>query len=187
MFFLILLDADCSGRTLATLLIAWVTIAMVASILLEWEYMWIVLMVLTLLFLFICGYTAYNVKKTNARMLIEQQRRAAIRTVSSITAANRREMELYRTHLHVDLPPSYTSVVTTQTTTSTSPRVSDEDKYENPPPYSIVIASLNNTQEQNAEISSESDVSSSKFRKSSAADAAAATSASTSLACPQER
>lgn len=88
----ILQEADCSGRILASLLIAWVTIAMVASILLEWNYMWIVLMVLTLLFLFICGYTAYNVKKTNARILIEQQRRAAIRTISSITAANRREV-----------------------------------------------------------------------------------------------
>ncbi|XP_050463001.1 uncharacterized protein LOC126857534 isoform X2 [Cataglyphis hispanica] len=182
MFFLVLLDADCSGRALASLLIAWVTIAMIASILLEWNYMWIVLMVLTLLFLFICGYIAYNVKKTNARILIEQQRRAAIRTISSITAANRREMESsYQAHLHVDLPPSYTSVVTTQTTTS--PRTSDDDKYEDPPPYSIVIASLN-TQERNAEISSESDMTSSKFRKNSATDAA---SASTSLACPHGR
>lgn len=88
----ILQDADCSGRALASLLIAWVTITMVASILLEWDYMWIVLMILTLLFLFICGYIAYNVKKTNARILIEQQRRAAIRTISSIAAANRREV-----------------------------------------------------------------------------------------------
>ncbi|KAL6423700.1 hypothetical protein ACFW04_010299 [Cataglyphis niger] len=185
MFFLVLLDADCSGRALASLLIAWVIIAMVASILLEWDYMWIVLMVLTLLFLFICGYIAYNVKKTNARILIEQQRRAAIRTISSITAANRREMESsYQAHLHVDLPPSYTSVVTTQTTTSAFPRAFDDDKYEDPPPYSIVIASLNNTQERNAEISSESGMTSSKFRKNSATDAA---SASTSLACPHGR
>lgn len=91
-------DADCSGRTLATLLIAWVTAAMVASILLQWEYMWIVLAILTLLFLLFCGYTGYKMKKTHARMLLEQQRRAAIRTVSSITAINRRQVldDLYR-------------------------------------------------------------------------------------------
>lgn len=93
----------------------------------------------------------------------------------------------YQAHLHVDLPPSYTSVMTTQTTTSASPRASDDDKYEDPPPYSIVIASLNNTQGRNAEILSESDMSPSKFRKNSATDAAAATSASTSLACPHRR
>lgn len=88
----ILQDADCSGRTLATLLVAWVTAAMVASILLQWEYMWIVLAVLTLLFLLLCGYTGYKMKRTHARMLLEQQRRAAIRTVSSITAINRRQV-----------------------------------------------------------------------------------------------
>ncbi|CAL1679795.1 unnamed protein product [Lasius platythorax] len=189
MFVWVFLDADCSGRTLATLLIVWVTTAMVASILLKWEYMWIVLAILTLLFLLVCGYTAYNVKRTHARILIEQQRRA-IRTVSSIAAANRREIELstYSTHLHTDLPPSYASVVTTQTTTSTSPgALSGEDKYEDPPPYSIVIASLDNTQEnRNAEISSESNVSPSKFTNN-AADAAAATSASTSITCPPGR
>jgi len=76
-------DADCSGRTLATLLVAWVAMAMIASILLRWEYMWIVLAILTMLFLLVCGYTAYYVKRAHARMLIEEQR-AAIRTVSSM-------------------------------------------------------------------------------------------------------
>ncbi|XP_072766930.1 uncharacterized protein [Anoplolepis gracilipes] len=188
MFFLVLLDADCSGRTLATLLVAWVTTAMVASILLQWEYMWIVLAILTLLFLLICGYTAYNVKRTHARILIEQQRRAAIRTVSGIMAANRREMEssTCSTH-HTDLPPSYASVVTTQTITSTSFRASSEDKYKDPPPYSIVIASLNNRQDRNEEISSDSKMLPFKFTKSNAADVAATTSTSTSVTCPHER
>ncbi|GAB1863896.1 hypothetical protein CAJAP_04975 [Camponotus japonicus] len=186
MFFLVLLDADCSGRTLATLLVAWVTAAMVASILLQWEYMWIVLAILTLLFLLLCGYTGYKMKRTHARMLLEQQRRAAIRTVSSITAINRRQIDsTYPTHLHADLPPSYTSV-TMQTTTSTS-QASDEDKYEDPPPYSVVIASLDNSQNPNAEISSESNVSPFKFTKTRVADVSAATSASTSLACPHGR
>lgn len=86
-------DADCSGRTLATLLVAWVATAMVASILLRWEYMWIVLAVLTLLFLLVCGYTAYYVKKAHARLLLEEHRRAAIRTVSGMTErGNRREV-----------------------------------------------------------------------------------------------
>ncbi|XP_072756551.1 uncharacterized protein [Anoplolepis gracilipes] len=186
MFFLVLLDAHCSGRTLATILIAWVTTAMVASILLQWEYMWIVLVILMLLFLLICGYTVCNVKRTHARILIEQQRRAAIRTVSGIMAANRREMEssTYSTH-HTDLPPSYASVITTQTTTSF--RASGEDKYKDPPPYSIVIASLNNRQDRNAEISSESKMLPFKFTTSNAADVAATTSTSTSVTCPHER
>lgn len=93
----------------------------------------------------------------------------------------------YPTHLHTDLPPSYASVVTMQTTTSTSPRVSDEDKYEDPPSYSVVIASLDNSQNQSAEISSESNVSPFKFTKNRVANVAAATSASTSLACPHGR
>lgn len=186
MFFLVLLDADCSGRTLATLLVAWVTTAMVASILLQWEYMWIVLAILTLLFLLVCGYTAYSVKRTHARILIEQQRRAAIRTVSGITAANRREIEssTYSTHLSADLPPSYASVVTTQT--STTPRASsDEDKYEDPPSYSIVVASLDNTQDRNAGNSCELNVSPPKCTRNNTA--AATYSASTSITCSHER
>lgn len=94
---------------------------------------------------------------------------------------------MYPTHLHTDLPPSYASVVTMQTTTSTtSPRTPDEDKYEDPPSYSIVIASLDNSQNRNAEISSESNVPF-KFTKNRVANVAAATSASTSLACPHGR
>lgn len=85
-------DADCSGRALATLLITWVLTAMIASILLQWDYMWIVLMVLTMLVLVVCGYTAYNVKKAHTRFLLEEQRRAAIRTVSGMTDATHREV-----------------------------------------------------------------------------------------------
>ncbi|KAH0954226.1 hypothetical protein HN011_001749 [Eciton burchellii] len=154
MFFLILLDADCSGRTLATLLVAWVAMAMVASILLRWEYMWIVLAILTMLFLLVCGYTAYYVKRAHARMLLEEQR-AAIRTVSSITErSNCREMErsAYAAQLNADLPPSYASVVSMQSSsTSSLARIdrSVEDKFEEPPSYSTVINI--NTQEQNAQ------------------------------------
>lgn len=87
---------------------------------------------------------------------------------------------------HADLPPSYTSV-TMQTATSTSPQASDEDKYEDPPPYSVVIASLDNSQNRNVEISSESNVLPFKFTKIGVADGSAATSSSTSLACPHGR
>ncbi|XP_011334334.1 uncharacterized protein LOC105277585 isoform X2 [Ooceraea biroi] len=171
MFFLILLDADCSGRTLATLLVAWVATAMVASILLRWEYMWIVLAILTMLFLFVCGYTAYYVKRAHARMLIEEQRRA-IRTISGIAERNnRREMErsAYATQLTVDLPPSYASVMSAQPTSTPPPASlqidrSGEDKFEEPPPYSTVINI--SVQEQTAqEASSVSNTSSSALTK----------------------
>jgi len=176
-------DADCSGRALAILLVAWVLTAMVASILLRWDYMWVVLMILTMLVLLICGYTAYNVKKAHARFLLEEQRRAAIRTVSGMTAANRREVmitiscrneliiysegmrnfckfmrlflqqesSVYAAHLSPDLPPSYASVVSMQTTPTSAPAIlsadqSGHDKYDDPPSYAIVVASLD-TQE----------------------------------------
>lgn len=90
----IIQDTDCSGRMLATVLVAWVTTAMIASILLQWEHMWIVLVILTLLFFLICVYTVYTVKKTHARILIEQQR-AAIQTISDI-AANGRQVLFFR-------------------------------------------------------------------------------------------
>ncbi|XP_011876427.1 PREDICTED: uncharacterized protein LOC105566766 [Vollenhovia emeryi] len=155
----IIQDADCSGRMLATILVAWVTTAMIASILLQWEHMWIVLVILTLLFFLVCGYTVYTVKRTHARILLEQQR-AAIRTISDITANRRQTGPLtFAIRSTPDLPPSYASVMTVQGT-SAPPRVpaeSHEDKFEDPPPYSIVIASIN-MQERNAEVSSEQHV-----------------------------
>lgn len=57
-----------------------------------------------------------------------------------------------------DLPPSYASVMTVQETSTPAwvPRTVDpgEDKFQDPPPYSVVIASTN-MQEQNTEIPSE--------------------------------
>ncbi|XP_012535913.2 uncharacterized protein LOC105836431, partial [Monomorium pharaonis] len=154
----IIQDADCSGRMLATVLVAWVSTAMIASILLQWEHMWIVLVILTLLFFLVCGYTVYTVKRTHARILFEQQR-AAIRTISDITA-NRGQTgsSVFTVRLPPDLPPSYASVVTVQGTTgpnrTSETVVPGQDKFEDPPPYSIVIASTN-AQERNAEVSSE--------------------------------
>ncbi|XP_012235306.1 uncharacterized protein [Linepithema humile] len=191
MFFLVLMDADCSGRALATLLVAWVLTAMIASILLRWDYMWIVLMVLTMLVLLVCGYTAYNVKKAHARLLLEEQRRAAIRTISGMTAATRREQEssVYAAHLSVDLPPSYASVVAVQTPTS-APTIltidrSGDDKYEDPPSYAIVVASLD-TQDRCAETSGLSNVQ--PFAPAEKNSTAPATiSASNSYVCSHSR
>lgn len=66
-------ETDCTSRSLATLLVAWVGAAMVASILLRWKYMWIVLLVLTLLFLIVCGYAAYTTKKAQDRAIAAEQ------------------------------------------------------------------------------------------------------------------
>ncbi|XP_018401062.1 PREDICTED: uncharacterized protein LOC108778388 [Cyphomyrmex costatus] len=192
MFFLILLDADCSGRMLATILVAWVTTAMIASILLQWEHMWVVLVILTLLFFLVCGYTVYTVKRTHARILIEQQR-AAIRTISDITA-NRRQAgsSTYAVHSSPDLPPSYASVMTVQGTSrptqmSTTINPSNEDKFENPPPYSIVIASINAAQEQNVEMSRERHVPSVSTEKNDAAVSTTSALASASQTYPHPR
>ncbi|KAL0134681.1 hypothetical protein PUN28_001459 [Cardiocondyla obscurior] len=151
-------DADCSGRMLATILVAWVTTAMIASILLQWEHMWIVLVILTLLFFLVCGYTVYTVKRTHARILLEQQR-AAIRTISGIANSRRQEPLAFAVRSPPDLPPSYASVVTVPGSSapvraSETGGSSGDNKFEDPPPYSIVISSIRE-QEQNAGISSE--------------------------------
>ncbi|XP_071566833.1 uncharacterized protein [Temnothorax nylanderi] len=198
MFFLILLDADCSGRMLATILVAWVTTAMIASILLQWEHMWIVLVILTLLFFFVCGYTVYTVKRTQARILIEQ-RRAAIRTISDITANRGQAGPLAFTMRSApDLPPSYASVVTVQGTSGTPGQTSGtvdppgENKFlEDPPPYAIVVASIN-MQERNAEVSNEPYVLpvalTKKYDRYDAAVASASSGlASASHTCPHPR
>ncbi|KAL6263837.1 hypothetical protein P5V15_003919 [Pogonomyrmex californicus] len=187
MFFLILLDADCSGRMLATILIAWVTTAMIASILLQWEHMWVVLVVLTVLFFLVCGYTVYTVKRAHARVLFEQQR-ATIRTISDITTANHRQAEssAYVTRLNADLPPSYTSVISVQGTLAPQSSVvtdlSGENKFEDPPPYSIAIASMN-MQERNAEILGEPHAPSTVSTKKYNTAAPAASLATVSLIC----
>lgn len=108
----IIQDADCSGRMLATILVAWVTTAMIASILLQWEHMWIVLVILTLLFFLVCAYTVYTVKRTHARILIEQQR-AAIRTISDITASRRQVLfsPIYRSPTVQRISLSYTEKI----------------------------------------------------------------------------
>lgn len=67
--------ADCSGRTLATLLVAWVATLMVTSILLQWQYTWIVITTMTLMFLLVCACMAYNIKKTQVRTWFEDYQR----------------------------------------------------------------------------------------------------------------
>lgn len=177
---------------LATVLVAWVTTAMIASILLQWEHMWIVLVILTLLFFLVCGYTVYSVKRTHARILIEQQR-AAIRTISDITANRRQPLQTVSSAFTVrstrsDLPPSYASVMSIQGT-STSPRTIDppgEDKFEDLPPYSVVIASIN-AQEQNVEASREWHVSSASMKKNDTVASTTSALASVSHAYPHPR
>ncbi|XP_025158976.1 uncharacterized protein LOC105185856 [Harpegnathos saltator] len=151
-------DADCSGRTLATLLVAWVATLMVTSILLQWEYMWIVLTFLTILFLLICACMAYNIKKTHMRTWLNEHQRATsetererererrpVWTISNgLTTDDCREAESRRI---VDLPPSYSSVVFSMQPTSGSLRPSlitgnspADAKAEDPPPYSSMMA-----------------------------------------------
>ncbi|XP_066586268.1 uncharacterized protein [Prorops nasuta] len=136
MFLLLLLDTDCSGRALATLLVAWVGTAIVASILLRWKYMWIALAVLTLLFLLACGYTAChskaineNARAINGTITDEESeirrrrhmrrgrarsggREAQITTVSSrVDNCFENEPPGYQAFWITDLPPSYASVI----------------------------------------------------------------------------
>ncbi|XP_014482294.1 PREDICTED: uncharacterized protein LOC106748364 isoform X2 [Dinoponera quadriceps] len=179
MLFHLLLGADCSGRTLATLLVAWVATLMVTSILLQWDYMWIVLTILTIMFLLLCACMAYNIKKAHMRTwATEHRRREAgdgerrarrpVWTISGMTDEDRRERESRQV---TDLPPSYSSVVlsvcSTQPTSDSVQRVSltigdppDGPKFEEPPPYSSVF-SCTDAHDRNAEAANEPNTTSS--------------------------
>lgn len=91
-----------------------------------------------------------------------------------------------------DLPPSYASVMTVQETpapaqTSTIDPL-DENKFEDPPPYSIVVASID-MQERNAEVSEEQYVPPATSTKKDDSTVASATAdlATMSHMCSQER
>lgn len=141
-------QADCSGRALATLVIAWVGAALVASVLLKWTHMWVSLAVLTLLFLVACGYAAYDARKTQERVLAreterqEERRRRREQQLESVSGGvdnypEVRSVQLlksrllqkliqiqvidppeYQTFWVPDLPPSYNAVVSTQPASS---------------------------------------------------------------------
>ncbi|XP_032688927.1 uncharacterized protein LOC116852549 isoform X2 [Odontomachus brunneus] len=161
-------DTDCSGRTLATVMVAWIAVLIVTSILLKWEYTWIVVTILTLLFLLICVWMAYHIKRAQQRTWFEEYQRRTdyenerrernIWTISGITVDNCGERESQRI---VDPPPSYSSVIPTVQSTSESSRPSltignlpNDSKCEDPPPYSSVICSTD-TRDRNAEAANE--------------------------------
>jgi len=101
------------------------------------------------------------------------------------------ESSAYAVHSSPDLPPSYASVMTVQGTSRSTQMLttinpSSEDKFENPPPYSIVIASINAAQEQNVEMSRERHVPSVSTKKNEVA-VLTSTLASVSQTYPQPR
>lgn len=143
------METECSGRSLATLLVAWVSAAMVASVLLRWKYMWIALAVLTLLFLIACGYAAFTTRRNLQRDILTEEayfdhRRREISTVSGDLApcGDRVEPPAYQNYWITDLPPPYAVVIGAEPTPPTAgeervqavgPRLS------NPPPYSVAV------------------------------------------------
>ncbi|XP_046472015.1 uncharacterized protein [Neodiprion pinetum] len=152
-------EADCSGRALATLVVAWVGAALVASVLLKWTHMWVALAVLTLLFLAACGYAACDARRTHERALAREEQR-------QLERRRRREQQLesvgggidnypeiinppeYQTYWVSDLPPSYNMAVNTTGSVggaTTGPEVDTEaqsitaPRLSNPPPYAVAI------------------------------------------------
>ncbi|XP_033215681.1 uncharacterized protein LOC117172052 isoform X2 [Belonocnema kinseyi] len=152
-------DADCTNRSLATLLVAWLGAAMVASVLLRWKYMWIALAILTLLFLIACGYAACSARRSHERIVYENGDRHIVRrrrhslehvqTVSRVVDNNYIvEPPSYQTFWVQDLPPTYSAVVRTQVPASIPDyRLTSADdppigpRLSNPPSYSIAIGS----------------------------------------------
>ncbi|XP_046739939.1 uncharacterized protein LOC124407651 isoform X1 [Diprion similis] len=154
-------EADCSGRALATLVVAWVGAALVASVLLKWTHMWVALAVLTLLFLAACGYAACDARRTHERALAREEQR-------QLERRRRREQQLesvagggidnypeiinppeYQTYWVSDLPPSYNMAVNTTGSVggaTSGPEVDTEapitaPRLSNPPPYAVAIQS----------------------------------------------
>ncbi|XP_043283580.1 uncharacterized protein [Venturia canescens] len=150
-------DVDCSSRSLATLMVAWVGAAMVASILLRWKYMWIALTILTLLFLFACGYAACNARRAHERAManeenriFEQNRRHRdIQSVSGSVDECREATEppAYQSYWITDLPPPYAVVIGAEVPPPPPPppmpRSSNPEPPSptntKPPPYSVAI------------------------------------------------
>ncbi|XP_015116257.1 uncharacterized protein LOC107040625 isoform X2 [Diachasma alloeum] len=141
-------ESECSGRSLATLLVAWVSAAMVASVLLRWKYMWIALAVLTLLFLIACGYAAFTTRRNLQRDILTDdpyfdQRRREINTVSGDLAScgERVEPPAYHNYWITDLPPPYAVVIGAEPPpTPVEERVQSQGpRLSNPPPYSVAV------------------------------------------------
>ncbi|XP_015592227.1 probable serine/threonine-protein kinase clkA isoform X2 [Cephus cinctus] len=152
-------DSDCSGRSLATLVIAWVGAAMIASILLRWTYMWIALTVLTLLFLVACGYATCNARRAHLRAMMEEEewqagrQRRRERRLETVSGGVDNYPEVinppaYENYWITDLPPAYTVVVGEHGSEHANlPPLPDEGpaisnrRNSNPPPYSVAIQS----------------------------------------------
>ncbi|XP_051167455.1 GATA zinc finger domain-containing protein 4-like isoform X2 [Leptopilina boulardi] len=149
-------DTDCTSRSLATLLVAWVGAAMVASVLLRWKYMWIALAILTLLFLIACGYAACNARRTQHRIVCRSNRPVVrrhsvehVETVSRIVDGNYVvDPPAYQTFWITDLPPSYSAVIRGQPSNSLpNYHLTSVDEFaigprlSNPPPYTMAIQS----------------------------------------------
>ncbi|XP_034937718.1 uncharacterized protein [Chelonus insularis] len=141
-------QSECSGRSLATLLIAWVSAALVASVLLRWKYMWIALAVLTLLFLIACGYAASTHRRNTERSTSREETRiidGRNRNIPTVSGGVDNNTDIiappaYQTYWINDLPPSYTVVIGTQPPTGAYPMHVEElftPRPSNPPPYSV--------------------------------------------------
>ncbi|KAF7995024.1 hypothetical protein HCN44_004496 [Aphidius gifuensis] len=151
---------DCSGRSMATLLVAWLSAAMVASILLRWKYMWIALAILTILFLAACGLAAYSSRKSardeeEEEEANRQQRlsddRMNIQSISGDMSQNypyNVEPPGYQTYWITELPPPYTVVVESDAPPLISSQLNSSANQEpsmdppltgQPPPYSVAI------------------------------------------------
>ncbi|KAG8033851.1 hypothetical protein G9C98_008332 [Cotesia typhae] len=152
-------EHECAGRSLATLLVSWVAVAMLGAILLRWEHMWIALTVLTLLFLMMCAYTIKMKRQVrpderDERCFIEENindagvdnpeiRARQIQTVSGSVDDFTEIIQppAYQTYWINDLPPSYSVAVGEP---STGQRLAvPSDTYvtitSNPPPYCAVL------------------------------------------------
>ncbi|XP_012283513.1 uncharacterized protein LOC105701381 isoform X2 [Orussus abietinus] len=149
--------SDCSGRSLVTLVVAWIGAAMVASVLLGWKYVWIAMTVLTMLFLIACGYAACTAKKVQANALSRaemERRRRQVVDIETISGEVDGHVQIirppeYQTYWITDLPPPYSTIM------GVSPAVgfphqqppeeanvgSDERRISNPPPYSVAVQS----------------------------------------------
>ncbi|XP_008552647.1 uncharacterized protein LOC103574874 isoform X1 [Microplitis demolitor] len=153
-------EQECAGRSLATLLISWVAVAMLGAILLRWEHMWIALTVLTLLFLMMCAY-AIKLKRQTPGEIVGEDRCYVHSNNSNNDISNSRNIQTvsgsvdnfteiiqppaYQQYWINDLPPSYSAAIGTELPieiTRTSLPILD-DNYatitSNPPAYCTVI------------------------------------------------
>lgn len=105
-----------------------------------------------------CNYSSFNFRRNiplahtrHTACNIQQRKRSYIRFLQTGSLA-------FAMRSTPDLPPSYASVMNVQETSApvrtSTIDPSDENKFEDPPPYSIVIASTN-MQERNAVVLNE--------------------------------